>query len=136
MNGFMTVFVTVTVLVVTCNVAAGQNTTLSCSDEDVAEHNRLVAELNSCDPCDEEEQEPDDCRCCALYESVLALRELCVPGGYDDDKRRAVTINVLSNINVNIRDFLKRFCINISGASAMAAGATVIAFTALAATMF
>ena len=132
----MTVFVTVILLVVTCNVAAGQNSTLSCTLEDVLEHNRLVDELNSCDPCDEEDQEPDECRCCALYESVLALRELCVGSG-SDNTRRDANINYLSIINAIIEDFLKDFCNIINnGASTMTAAATVIAFTALAATMF
>ena len=133
MNGFMIAFVTV--MVVTFNVAAGQNTTLSCSQEDAAEHNRLVDEINSScgtDSC-EEEQGQDDCRCCALYRSAMALENLCV-GSTDDNKR--VTVNVLSNINVNIRIRLDRVCIGIGSASTMVAGATLIAFTALAATMF
>lgn len=142
MNGFMIVFVTV--MVVTFNVAAGQNTTLSCSQEDVVEHNRLVDELNSgsCSPCgnDTNKEEQDDCNkstCCEIYASAEALRELC--GGSIDKRGRDV--NILSKIKINIRIHLDRVCIIFgptmrAGAPTMAAGATVIAFTALAATMF
>lgn len=133
MNGFMIAFATI--MLVTFNVAAGQNTTKTCSDDDVAELNRLVTELNSCDPCEETEEE-DECRCCALYASVLALQELC---------QGSATVNKRGDVNViidaDVLNDLKKVCRDIfddifDGASTMAAGTTVIAFTAIAATMF
>lgn len=133
MNGFMIAFVTV--MAVTFNVAAGQNTSLSCSQEDIAEHNRLVDELNSgsCDPCNEEEIEPDDCRCCAIYSTVLDLQKLCEG---NDNKRSGG--NVLNRINDGVKAIIKKYCAfyGIGGASTIVAGATVIAFTAIAATIF
>lgn len=104
-------------------VAVGQNVTQGCSQKDLDELNRLITEVNECDPC--EVEDPEDCKCCALYRSAVALLELCKGSGNNQDVRR--NVNILSNINVNLKDVCTKalFKYDSSSGSAMVAGSGV-----------
>lgn len=127
MKGLMIVIV----VAGTIAVAAGQNMTqTSCSQQDIDELKRLITEVNECDPC--EVEEPEDCKCCALYRSAVALRELCFENGNKRD------VNILSNNNFNLKDVCTKALIksDSSSGSAMTAGITMMAVTFIAATTF
>lgn len=113
------------------SVAAGQNVTQGCSQKDLDELNRLITKVNECDPC--EVEDPEDCKCCALYRSAVALQELCKGSDNNQDVRRDVII--LSNNHVSLKDICNRALFKSSG-SAMIAGVTMMVVAFIATTMF
>lgn len=127
MKGLMVVIVAAAI-----SVAAGQNVTQGCSQMDLDELKRLITEVNECDPCEVEDLE--DCKCCALYRSAVALLELCKESANEQDVRRDVYI--LSNININLKDVCTKalFKSDSSSGSAMIAGVTMMVVTFITAT--
>ena len=112
------------VFVAAGSVAAGQNVTQGCSQKDLDELNRLITKVNECDPC--EVEDPEVCKCCALYRSAVALQELCKGSDNNQDVRRDVII--LSNNHFSLKDICTKalFKSDSSSGSATTAGVTMM----------